>query len=170
MYHTTGFTKDEIMDLCELILAAEKNCDIELWPPMLGLFHSVVITLTYARRNRVQEELAETYGVSQATISRAISRITARLAIVLAPYVPTAEDLDPDTQYIFDGTLLPCWSWRGHRELYSGKHKTTGKNVQVGCDLSGNLAWISDPVDGSRHASCCLGESGAIAVSSPGCI
>ena len=156
------------MDLCELILAAEKNCDIELWPPMLGLFHSVVITLTYARRNRVQEELAETYGVSQATISRAISRITARLAIVLAPYVPTAEDLDPDTQYIFDGTLLPCWSWRGHRELYSGKHKTTGKNVQVGCDLSGNLAWISDPVDGSRHDSYCLGESGAIAVSSPG--
>ena len=49
---------------------------------------------------------------------------------MLAPFVPTAEDLDPDTQYIYDGTLLPCWSWREHRELYSGKRKTTGKNVQ----------------------------------------
>ena len=95
------------------------------------------------RRNRVQQELAETYKTSQPTISRANSRITSRLATVLAPFVPTAEDLDPGTQYIYDGTLLPCWSWRGHRELYSGKHKTTGKNVQVACNLYGELAWVN---------------------------
>ena len=59
------------------------------------------------RRNRVQRELAETYKTSQPTISRANSRITSRLAIVLAPFVPTAEDLAPGTQYIYDGTLLP---------------------------------------------------------------
>ena len=35
-------------------------------------------------------------------------------------------------QYIYDGTLLPCWSWREHRELYSGKHKTTVVNMNVG--------------------------------------
>ena len=144
MYHTTGFTKDEIIDLCALIYANEENCDIDPWPPSLGLYKSVVIALTYMRRNRVQQELAETYKTSQPTISRANSRITSRLAIVLAPFVPTAEDLDPDTQYIYDGTLLPCWSWRGHRELYSGKRKTTGKNVQVACNLYGELAWISD--------------------------
>ena len=67
------------------------------------------------RRNRVQQELAETYKTSQPTISGANSRITSRLAIALAPFVPTTEDLDPDTQYIYDGTLLPCWSWREHR-------------------------------------------------------
>jgi hypothetical protein len=67
---------------------------------------------------------------------------------VVADYVPVAEDLDPRTQYIVDGTLLPCWSWAGHRELYSGKHKTTGMNVQVVCDLNGRRAWISDPVEG----------------------
>ena len=39
--------------------------DRESWPPILGLFKSVVIALTYLRRNRVQCELAETYGVSQ---------------------------------------------------------------------------------------------------------
>ena len=43
------------------------------WPPILGLGYSVVVTLTYLRGNRVQCELAETYGVSQlTTISRAI--------------------------------------------------------------------------------------------------
>jgi hypothetical protein len=162
MYHTTGFAKDEIIDLCTLIYENEKNCDIDPWPPSLGLYKSVVIALTYMRRNRVQQELAETYKTSQPTISRANSRITSRLAIALVPFVPTAEDLDPDTQYIYDGTLLPCWSWRRHRELYSGKHKTTGKNVQVACDLYGRLAWISDPVDGSRHDAHCIDESSVL--------
>ena len=149
MYHTTGFAKDEIIDLCALVYANEENSDTDPWPRSLGLYKSVVIALTYMRRNRVQQELAETYKTSQSTISRANSRITIPAwRSVLAPFVPTAEDLDPGTQYIYDGTLLPCWSWREHRELYSGKHKTTGKNVQVACDLYGELAWISDPVDG----------------------
>jgi DDE superfamily endonuclease len=163
MYHTTGFAKDEIIDLCALVYANEENCDIDPWPPSLGLYKSVIIALTYMRRNRVQQELAETYNTSQPTISRANSRITSRLAIVLAPFVPTAEDLDPGTQYIYDGTLLPCWSWREHRELYSGKRKTTGKNVQVACNLYGELAWISDPVDGSRHDAHCIDESSVLA-------
>ena len=48
-----------------------------------------------------------------------------------------------------DGTLLPCWSWASRLELHSGKHKTTGVKLLVACTLSGDLAWISDPVDGS---------------------
>jgi DDE superfamily endonuclease len=35
-------------------------------------------------------------------------------------------------------------------------------NVQVACTVSGWLAWISDPVPGSRHDNCCLGESGVL--------
>ena len=81
MYHTTGFSKDEIIDLCALVYANEEHCDIEPWPRSLGLYKSVVIALTYMRRNRVQQELAETYKTSQPTISRANSRITSRLAI-----------------------------------------------------------------------------------------
>jgi hypothetical protein len=123
----------------------------QAWPPILGLFKSLVVTLTYLRRNRVQVELAETYGVSQSTISRAITAVTPLLGEVLKPYVPTADELDGQTQYIVDGTLLPCWSWAAHPQLYSGKHKTTGMNVQLACTLTGHLAWISDPVDGSRH-------------------
>ena len=50
----------------------------------------------------------------------------------------------------------------GRPELYSGKHKTTGMNVQVAATLDGQLAWISDPIDGSRHDSHCLTEAAVL--------
>jgi Helix-turn-helix of DDE superfamily endonuclease len=110
----------------------------------------VVVTLTYLRRNRVQAEIGEAFGVSQPTISRAIMVMTPLLEEALRPFVPTADELDDTTQYVIDGTLLPCWSWASHPQLYSGKHHTTGMNVQVAATLGGRLAWISDPIDGSR--------------------
>jgi hypothetical protein len=127
----------------------------------------MVVTLTYLRRNRVQAELAETFDVSQPTISRAITALTPVINDILSIAVPTAEDLDEHTQYLVDGTLLPCWSWAWWPGLYSGKHKTTGMNVQVACDLSGNLAWISDPIEGSRHDTHCLRESGVLVTLDP---
>lgn len=133
------------------------------WPPTLGLFTSVVVTLTYLRRNWIQAEIGESYGVSQSTISRAVTALTPLLGTALAQYVPVAEDLSPYAHYIVNGTLLPCWSWAAYPELYSGKHQTTGMNAQVACTLAGQLAWISDPIDGSRHDAYCLNESGVLA-------
>lgn len=167
MYHTTGLTRERIVDLCAEIYS-ETTTDSRTWPPILGLYTSVIVTLTYLRRNRVQAELAETYGVSQSTISRAITRLTPVVEKVLRQHVPTADELDGHEQRIVDGTLLPCWSWASHPELYSGKHKTTGMNVQVACTLAGRLAWISDPVDGSRHDTHCLNESGVLRTLDPG--
>lgn len=166
MYHTTGFYRDEIEDLCALI-HREMSGGERPWPPILGLFRSVVVALTYLRRNRVQAELAETYGVSQSTISRSVAAITCLLGEVLRGFVPTADELDEIRQYLVDGTLLPCWSWAGHPELYSGKHKTTGLNVQLAATLDGQLAWISDPIDGSRHDVYCLDESGVLLTHDP---
>jgi hypothetical protein len=111
MYHTTGFTKAEITELCARIEARE---------------------------------------------------LSPRMLQALLDYVPTADELSAGTFYVVDGTLLPCWSWRAHPELYSGKHKTTGMNVQVACAITGCLAWISDPIPGSRHDNHCLGESGVL--------
>jgi hypothetical protein len=167
VYHTTGFARDEITDLCVIINSTEREPEASVWPPILGLFKSVVAALTYMRCNRTQAEIGESFGVSQSTISRAVAAITPLLARILAEYVPTADELDRDTQYILDGTLLPCWSWAAHPELYSGKHKTTGMNVQVACTINGRLAWISDPLPGSRHDSYCLGESGVLLVADP---
>jgi len=170
MYYTTGFSPREIEDLCALIAEIQSSMpeeDRREWPPILGLGHSVVVTLTYLRRNRVQWELAETYAVSQSTISRAISAITPLLARALSRFVPVAEELLPGRQYIVDGTLLPCWSWASRPGLFSGKHKTTGMNVQVVCTLDGELVWISDPIDGAHHDVFCLDESGALHLLDP---
>jgi hypothetical protein len=167
MYHTTGFSHDEVVELCIIINSTEFDASALKWPRCLGLFKSVVATLTYMRHNRTQSEIGESFGVSQPTISRAVSAITPRIPSALAEYVPTADELDPQAQYIVDGTLLPCWSWAGHKELYSGKHKTTGMNVQVACTIYGKLAWISDPVNGSRHDNYCLGESDVLRTLDP---
>jgi DDE superfamily endonuclease/Helix-turn-helix of DDE superfamily endonuclease len=167
MYYTTGFDRAKVIDLCILINSAERGPGFQKWPPILGLFKSVAVTLTYMRHNRTQAEIGESFSVSQPTISRAIKVITPLIAEDLAGYVPTADDLDPDTQYIVDGTLLPCWSWAAYPELYSGKHKTTGMKVQVACTICGELAWISDPVNGARHDNYGLGESGALLALDP---
>ncbi|MFT4165096.1 MAG: transposase family protein [Microlunatus sp.] len=167
MKNTTGLTRDEIQELCAMI-HTEISKPQQRWPPVLGLFRSVVVALTYLRRNRCQAEIAEAQGVSQPTISRAITRVTPLIEAVLRHVVPTADDLDPATPYLVDGTLLPCWSWRGHRELFSGKHKTTGMNVQVAATLSGRVQWISDAIAGSRHDVACLDDSGVLNGMTPG--
>jgi hypothetical protein len=166
MYHTTGLTDEQIADLCSLVdmdaVGEQRN-----WPPILGLFNSVVVALTYMRRNRIQAELAETYEVSQPTISRAVTGVTPLIERVLKKFVPTADELDDQRQYIVDGTLLPCWSWADRPELYSGKHKATGMNVQIACTLDGRLMWISDPIEGRRHDTYCLKESGVLLTLNP---
>ena len=68
MYYTTGFSHREIEDLCALVVEVQSSIpaiDRQEWPPILGLGNSVVITLSYLRRNRVQWELAETQGVGK---------------------------------------------------------------------------------------------------------
>src|SRR5438046_6756800 len=91
--------------VCSLVQQAAVDDGKHYWPPILGLFRSVTVALTYMRRNRVQDELAETFGVSQSTISRAVTWLTPLLGSVLGDYVPTPEDLDDQTQYVVDGTL-----------------------------------------------------------------
>ena len=167
MHHTTGFDKDEIIDICALVACAGVPEERKKWPPCLGLYNSVAVTLAYKRHNRIQAELAESFGVSQPTISRAISVITPLLAECMREFIPTADDLDEDTQFIVDGTLLPCWSWAAHPELYSGKHKATGMNVQLACTIYGDLAWISDPISGNHHDNYCLGDSGVLLTLEP---
>jgi transposase len=163
MYHTTGFARDEIADLVAIIHRHhEESGTGRCWPPSLGLYRGVCVTLAYLRRNRVQAELAESFGTSQPTVSRAIGAMTPLIGAALGEWIPVADEIDPAGAYLLDVTLLPCWSWAGHRELFSGKHKTTGLNVQVLCDLEGNPVWISDPVDGRDHDMTALAASGLL--------
>ena len=53
MYHTTGLTQEQIVELCTRVNAATIEGASAFWPPVLGLFKSVVITLTYLMRLRL---------------------------------------------------------------------------------------------------------------------
>ena len=151
MYATTGLSRKQIQWVCQQIREMSGSDQKRPWPPILGLFTGVRVTLTYLRRNRSQADLAETFGVSQPTISRAIAALTGPIGAVLAGWVPTADDLADDVPYVVDGSLLPCWSWASQPDLYSGKHHTTGVNVQVAATLSGTVVWVSDPLPGCTH-------------------
>lgn len=130
----------------------------------VGLFWSVRITLLWLRTNLTQEMLTLMLPrqVSQPTVCRIITAYTELIAHATQGAVPTADDLDPATQLLIDGTLLPCWSWRTEPGLWSGKHKTTGLNIQVACTLDGRLAWVSDPLPGSTHDVTALRASGLL--------
>jgi Helix-turn-helix of DDE superfamily endonuclease len=98
MYHTTGFDREEIIDLCIRINSTERGMGTPGWPPCPGLFKSVAATLPYMRHNRTQSEIGESLGVSQPTISRVISAITPLIPEAVREFVPTADELDPDTE------------------------------------------------------------------------
>ena len=160
MNTTTRLDRDQILDLCELIHTA---CSGELptaGSRTLGLFRCIQVTLLMLRHNLTQELLADIHTVSQSTISRVVAAYTPLIAEALQAWVPGVGDLDPDRQYIIDGTLVSCWSWSKRPELYSGKHHTTGVNLQVACTLTGHLAWISKPSAGSVHDAKAIKESG----------
>lgn len=163
MHYSTGLSKRQTDDLFTLV---EKEFlaggSAQKFPPILGLFESMLIAVRYLRTNHTETEIAETIGVSQATVSRAITALTPLLERALARLIPVAEDVDLTQSVIIDGTLLPCWTWKKHPELFSGKHKTTGYNVQVACDLTGRVLWVSDPVDGRRHDTAALAASGLL--------
>ena len=125
----------------------------------LGLFTSIRLILLALRHNLTQELLAEIFEISQPTVSRIINAYVPLIAENLQAQIPTVEDLYPTQQLIIDGTLLPCWSWRRHPELYSGKHHTTGVTIQVACTLTGRLAWVSHPFPGNTHDLTALKDS-----------
>jgi hypothetical protein len=62
MYHTTGFRKPDVTELAARVCALVGPDGERPWPPILGLFKSMLVTLTYPRRNRVQAEIGEMFG------------------------------------------------------------------------------------------------------------
>jgi hypothetical protein len=155
MHAITGLTRSQ-MD--ELVVRLEASGS---WvrpgggrPVCLGLRTAVTVVLVYLRRNLAQAAIAELFGISQPSVSRAIAVLEGPIEAVLAGHVPTLDDLSERAEQLvlfFDGTLTPCWSYHAHPELYSGKHHTTGHNHQVACSADGELVWISDPLAGSTH-------------------
>jgi len=65
--------------------------------------------------------------VNQSTISRHITFLTPLIELATEEFRPSADEAAEAAEgaiALVDGTLWPCWSWAGERELWSGKYKT----------------------------------------------
>lgn len=120
-------------------------------PRRLSLRQAVKAVVMYFRTNVAEELVAELLFVHQATISRTISKLEGVIADALAEFVPDPDEILRGGTALVDGSLCPCWSWADQQELYSGKQRRTGHGHQFAADLSGRLAYISDPLPGKTH-------------------
>jgi len=131
-------------------------------PKELGLREALIVACGYARNNITEEIWAEIFDVDQSTISRYITFLTPIIDIATAEFRPSAEDAVEATRNaiaLVDGTLWPCWSWSGERELWSGKYKTTGHGSLIITNLSGRITYVSEPVPGNQHDMAKLRDS-----------
>ena len=158
MEYTTGLPTPKFADL--LIRLREER--VEGYPPSMGLRNALKAALIYMRHNIPQVVIGEQLNVSQSTVSRAVGALTDAIARALKDLLLTAEEVPEGCDFCLDGTLFPCWSRRNHRELWSGKHGTTGMNVQILVLPSGRLVWASDPYPGSMHDVAALDASGLL--------
>ena len=156
---TTGLSAHQFAELTQWI---SQSKPLHTIPAILGVAGSLQATLTYLRHNLPQAAIGELLGVSHPTVSRAVKALTELVTRALDGYLITAEEVAPGCDYVVDGTLMPCWSWKAHPELWSGKHKRTGLNVQVLVTPAGRLVWVSDPCPGSTHDIAALDASGLL--------
>jgi hypothetical protein len=122
-------------------------------PPVVGLRDSIAMVVMLMRRNVTQEFAGGMFGCSQATVSRRWDLLRPVMAKVLRSYVPgPAQVAGRHGTLLVDGTICPTWDWKAVPDLYSGKAKYCGMNVQIACNLSGDVAAIGPvPVPGARR-------------------
>lgn len=163
-YSLTGLRKTQLHKLALLIIQ-EIGSLVKPGtkkPPAVGLFDSVVMVVMLMRRNSTQAEAAAHFHCSQSTVSRRWDLLRPVIARVLAAYVPDpAQVIGRRGTALVDGTVCPVWDWSAIPDLYSGKARYTGMNVQIACDLQGRVAAIGPvPLHGARHDAYAFEASG----------
>src|ERR1700678_2959978 len=123
-------------------------------PRGLTLHEALIVTCGYKRNNITEEIWAEIFDVDQSTISRYITFLTPLVDQGTAEFRPGAQeaaDAIRGAVALVDGTLWPCWSWAGERELWAGKYKTTGYGSLIVTNLRGDIVYGSEPVPRNHH-------------------
>lgn len=131
-------------------------------PRELTLRQALIVVNGYMRNNITEEVWAEIFDVDQSTISRHITFLTPLIDQATEEFRPSTEDAAEATRdavALVDGTLWPCWSWAGERELWAGKYKTTGHGSLIITNLAGHITYVSEPVPGNQHDMAKLKES-----------
>ena len=131
-------------------------------PPTVNLFRSVVLVVALMRRNIVQAAAANVFKCSQPTVSRRWDLLRPVIGRALASFVPDpAQVLGRRGTALVDGTVCPTWDWNAIPDLFSGKVKFAGMNVQIAANLNGDVAAIGPvPAHGARHDAYAFEASG----------
>jgi hypothetical protein len=148
---TTGLDTDQIEELVTRIWQIVQCRKEQVWPPVVGLYRAVVITLVYVRQNLNQAAVGDLFEVSQSTVSRVYRSILPLIGEALCLHVPDLKEAIRGRLVLVDGTDVPTGNRAGHEDNYSGKRRRSGLNIQVAADTDGGLLGISAPVRGSMH-------------------
>src|SRR6266496_4575175 len=131
-------------------------------PRELTLREALVVACGYERQNIIEDVWADIFDVDQGTISRYITFLTPLIEQATGEFRPDAQqaaDAIRGAIALVDGTLWPCWSWEGERELWAGKYKTTGHGSLIITNLRGDIVFVSEPVPGNQHDMAKLKDS-----------
>lgn len=163
-YDLTGLTWGQLTRL-SIMVAAEIGSITKPGakkPPAVDLFRSVVLVVALMRRNIVQAAAANVFKCSQPTVSRRWDLLRPVIGRTLASFVPDpAQVLGRRGTALVDGTVCPTWDWNAIPDLFSGKVKFAGMNLQIAANLNGDVAAIGPvPVHGARHDAYAFEASG----------
>jgi hypothetical protein len=133
-------------------------------PYTVGLFRSVAMVVALMRRNLVQDVARAFFGVSQPTVSRRWDLLRPVIAEVLDEFVPDPAQAIGAGSALVDGTICPTWDWAALPDLFSGKTRYSGFNVQIAADLDDRLVAVgTELVHGARHDAHAYDPSGLAA-------
>lgn len=133
-------------------------------PRSLSAVQALRLALCHLRRNSTYGELGCDVGVSASTAWVYVQVMTAFLADVLGRSQEELREAVAGKVCLVDGSLVSTVSWRHRADLYSGKHRRSGMNIQVIVDLHGRLLGVSKAYPGCRHDAWCFRESGFAAL------
>jgi DDE superfamily endonuclease len=130
---------------------------------VVGLYRAVVLTLFLLRHDNAQHVAGELFGRSQSTVSRIFRRIRPLLDTAAAAHLTHVSPQAQQEAVLVDGFIAPTGERAARDDLFSGKHRIAGMNVQVVADLGGRLLDTGAPVGGSRHDTVAFLDSGIAA-------
>ena len=164
----TGLSWGQLTRLSILVYAEIRSLTREnaKKPPAVGLLDSVAMVVMLMRRNVTQAFAAADFRVQPADRQPAMGPAAPGNRQGARPYVPDpVQMVGRRGTALVDGTVCPVWDWDAIPDLYSGKARYTGMNVQIACNLKGDVAAIGPvPLHGARHDAYAFEASGLKAI------
>ena len=119
----------------------------------LNCGQQALLVLVYLRKGETFAEVAARFGVGTSTAWRYVNEAVALVAARAPKLRKAVRDAKKAgcAYVVLDGTLIPVDRVAADRPFYSGKHASTGMNLQVIASPDGDILWVSGALPGSVH-------------------